>query len=237
MYYTEDPEIISYTLQSTERDFSQQNLLLQGIKEKDFEYLLYKGYKSNEPVTIASMFMTDVFFDDEIIASLRARGVLNKQAEREAYAIHNECTRILQSTEMHMYSSEQVVKEFVRDGEVQLDVRSVRLSIEERRIFLQNFIDTMQNNNAFKLYMYRSEALPFDRKNTQYSFRHFSPQAYLKKDLAVAKKDSFLHYTVSSKDITDTILGLLHSTACIPGFTLTNEEVIELLKESLRSLS
>lgn len=236
MYYTEDPEIINYTLQSTERDFHQQNLLLQGIKEKDFEYLLYKGYKSQEPVTIAAMFMTGVFIDDEIIASLRARGALNEQTEREVYNIHKECARILQTTDMHLYSSEQIIKDFVRDGEVQLDVRSVRLNIEERRIFLQNFIDTMENNEAFKLYMYRNEVLPFDRKNTQYSFRHLPPQAYLKKDLAVAKKDSTLYYTVSSKDITDTILGLLHSTECIPGFTLTKEEAIEFVKESLRWL-
>ncbi len=232
MFYTEDPDIIEFSIQKASPLFQRKNLLMEEVKEDDFEYMLYKGHRSKSAnCLITGYYMNGFFLDELLLDALYRRGEIGGKQFGDLVSLLQESDKILETNNVTMLIPNSMLVDFRRFGEIQVGLHRMFLNEEEIQQYFENIAIRMEQLPNFTVIVFDDSLTPFNRKNTQYSFLYFPPRAYIKKDLAVLKKDSYIYYDLSSTQMVDSLLEIVEESK--NSFTMMSDrdEIISYLLE------
>lgn len=232
MFYTEDPDIIAFSTQKASPLFQRQNLVMEEVKEDDFEYMLYKGHRSSSAdCLVTGYYMNGFFLDMPLLESLYRRGEIGGKQFGDLVSLLQESDKILETNNVTMLIPNSMLVDFRRFGEIQVGLHRMFLNEEEIQQYFENIAIRMEQLPNFTVIVFDDSLTPFNRKNTQYSFLYFPPRAYIKKDLAVLKKDSYIYYDLSSTQMVDSLLEIVKESK--NSFTMMSDrdEIISYLLE------
>lgn len=235
MFYSNDPEVIQYTYNQVAPIFDSSKLLLQPVDEPDFEYMLSKGFSSSSTNALfASSSRNGFYLTDAIIHSLAQREAISKEAANEIRRIREESDRIIQDEQIRFIHSEAMIRDFYRHGEIQVANHRIFLTEGERKEYLKNFADQLDQNAGLEVTLLQDRLIPFTRENAQYSILHFLHRTYLKKDIALAKNGSPAYYAILSPEIAERISKVLLDLSQMSDTNYSPEELAEYLVSMAR---